>query len=77
MSGHGVHTSPQIVEPEERWKIAGWMLEIWPQRHDQYAVKATPNDGSGYHWLRLPESRFETIGGARMAILTFLEGLDL
>lgn len=77
MSLHGCHRTPQLIEPEERWKVAGWQFEVWPQIKDQFAVKAIPDDGSGAHWLRDPESRFESFGGARLAILTFLEGLTL
>lgn len=63
-------------EVEERYKIAGYTFEIIPQKVNfdrvELAVRVTP-EGYESFWIKEPEARFETLGGARYAILDFLE----
>lgn len=68
---HG-DTTGEVVESYE---IGARVYEIVPQSDFEYAVRirdAEPN-GSGITWIHSPNKRFETLGGARGAILLQLE----
>jgi hypothetical protein len=61
--------------PDEEWHIGGAIFRVYRQsgRYETYAVKRITDDDFEGVWLKLPESRYETLGGARIAILTYLE----
>ena len=62
-------------QPEEQWVFGSTTFQTWEQKgypSPEYAVKCVPADSSPF-WLEHPESSFETVGGARMAVLCFLE----
>lgn len=60
--------------PEEHFVIRDTVYLVIRQsaRNEEYAIKVFEKDGES-RWLKRPESRFETLGGARLAILMDLE----
>lgn len=59
---------------EESYVIADTLFMVIRQSgmREEYSVKACP-EGADSFWLDHPEPRFETLGGARSAILMYLE----
>lgn len=66
----------EIAELE--FKIGRYTYQIIQQggRHVEYAVKVIERQADGYnesYWLKHPDPRFETTGGAMYAILLHLQ----
>lgn len=59
---------------EEQFHIGNFLYEIVNQsnRKEEYAVRVL-NEYGEREWLKHPETRYETLGGARYAILMDIE----
>ncbi len=70
-----------VGEIIECYKIDGQYFEIIVQYGEEYAVRMRDNQlpeaslDDSQDWIRAPNASFETLGGARGAILMYLEGV--